>query len=101
MRWPHRHHQYVTREQFNQALADIDERINQMASQTDVDALTAQVGQVAADLATARTSLQTEIDALSSAHPSLDLSALQSAVAPLDAAAVALGGLAPTPPPAV
>jgi hypothetical protein len=67
-------------------------------AQADVDALTAQVDQVTADLTTAQAAIQTEIDALSAANPGVDLTALQAAVAPLDAAVVALGGLTPTPP---
>lgn len=69
-----------------------------MASQADVDALTSAVDQVSADLASAQSKLQAEIDALAAANPSLDLTALQAAVAPLDSAVVALGDLTPTPP---
>jgi multidrug resistance efflux pump len=68
----------------------------QMATQADLDALTAQVDQVAVDLAAAQTTLQAEIDSLSSANPSLDLTGLQAAVAPLDDAVKALGELKPT-----
>ncbi len=66
-----------------------------MASQSDVDALTTQVDQVATDLTAAQTSLQSEIDTLAAANPSLDLSALQSAVTPLDSAVQALGQIKP------
>lgn len=69
-----------------------------MSNQADVDALTAQVTQVAADLQTAQTTLQAEIDNLASANPELDLTALQDAVAPLDAAVQKLGATVPTPP---
>lgn len=89
---------YVTQEQLDRALKTITERINMSASQSDVDALTAQVTQVAADLGTAQTALQAEIDALAAANPSIDLSALQAAVAPLDGAVIALQGLTPTAP---
>ena len=71
-----------------------------MATQADVDALTTQVQQVASDLEAARTALQGEIDSLASANPALDLTGLQSAVQPLDAAVKSLGELQPTPPPA-
>jgi hypothetical protein len=68
-------------------------------TQADVDALTAQIEQVAQDLIAAQGKLQAEIDALAAANPGVDLTALQAAVAPLDAAVVALGGLAPDAPP--
>lgn len=69
-----------------------------MATQADVDALTTAIDTVATDVATAQTVLQAEIDALAQANPSLDLSALQTAVAPLDAAVQQLGALKPIPP---
>lgn len=69
-----------------------------MATQADIDALTAEINQVATDVDTAKTQLQAEIDALADANPGLDVSALQAAVAPLDGAVVALGELKPTPP---
>ena len=75
----------------------IERQLTHMATQTDVDALTTAVGQVSTDLATAQTTLQAEIDSLAAANPALDLTALQAAVAPVDAAAVALAGLKPTP----
>lgn len=78
------------------AIHNIEER--QTMTQADIDALTAQVDKVATDLAAAQAKLQTEIDNLAAANPGVDLTALQAAVAPLDAAAVALGGLTPTPP---
>jgi hypothetical protein len=78
------------------AINSIEER--QTMAQADIDALTAQVTQVATDIAAASAKLQTEIDALAAANPGVNLTALQAAVAPLDAAVVALGGLAPTPP---
>ncbi len=68
-----------------------------MATQADVDAITTQVSQVASDLKAAQASLQAEIDSLGSANPTLDLTALQTAVAPLDSAVQSLGGLKPTP----
>lgn len=86
-----------------------------MASQADVDALTQVVSdqgttiqQVATDAAAAQTTLQTELDNLEAqinAGGTVDLSALQAAVAangtalaPLDGAVQALGALVPTPP---
>jgi hypothetical protein len=86
------------------AIHNIQEK--QKMTQSDVDAITTQVDQVAQDLTAAQVKLQAEIDALAAANPTVDLTALQAAVAPLDAAVLALGGLtpdvppAPTPPPA-
>ena len=90
-----RHH-FITREQLDERLEPLERQI--MSTQAEADAVTAQVTQVSTDLATAKTALQSEIDALSAANPGVDLTALQAAVAPLDAAVVALETLAPTPP---
>lgn len=68
------------------------------ATQQDIDELTSQLTQVAADLNTAKSALQAEIDTLAAQHPGVDVSALQAAVAPLDSAVQALAGLQPTPP---
>jgi chromosome segregation ATPase len=76
------------------AIHELEE--NQLSTQADVDALVAQIGQVEADLTTAQSTLQAEIDSLVAANPALDLSALQAAVAPLDAQVQALGALKPT-----
>lgn len=97
------------------AVATLNRRIGLMASQADVDALTQVVSdqgttiqQVATDAAAAQTTLQTELDNLEAqinAGGTVDLSALQAAVAangtalaPLDGAVQALGALVPTPP---
>lgn len=69
-----------------------------MATQAEVDAITEELHTVSADLADTSSKLQAEIDALASANPSLDLSGLQAAAAPLDASVRALGNLVPTPP---
>lgn len=69
-----------------------------MSTQADVDALTTTVEQVAADLATTQQALQGEIDALATGNPALNLTALQAAVAPLDATVRALAAVKPTPP---
>lgn len=92
------HRRYVTRREFSEAIQEINERIRLMATQADVDAITAAVGQVATDLETARAKLQAEIDTLAAANPAVDVTALQAAVAPLDASVQALGALTPTPP---
>jgi hypothetical protein len=80
------------------ALTHIHERLDLMATQADVDALTTAVDQIATDLTAAQSKLQAEINALAAANPGLDLTALQAAVAPVDAAVQALGALAPSPP---
>jgi len=83
-----------------------------MATQADVDALTAEVNQISTDLNSVQTDLddsttklQAEIDSLAAGNPGLDLSALQAAVEPIDEAvanlgdhAKALGDLAPSQP---
>lgn len=90
----------VTVDDLNNAVATLNTRITQImaATQQDIDNLTTQVNQVASDLSAAQTKLQAEIDSLSA--QGVDVTALQSAVNPLDAAVVALGNLQPTPPPA-
>src|ERR1700685_2049345 len=67
----------------------------QAMSQTEIDARTAAVGQVASDLEADATTIQAELDKLTEAEPSLDLSALTTAVAALDPKAKALGALVP------
>jgi multidrug resistance efflux pump len=89
----HREHEDEIRDIWR-AIHDLQE--NQMSTQADVDAVTTAVDQVATDLVTTQSALQAEIDLLASANPSLDLSALQAAVAPLDASVQALGALQPT-----
>lgn len=86
---------YVTQGQLTEALAHLERQILAVekknttigealvATQADVDAITANVQ-------TAVTNIQAEITALQQANPSLDLSGLQGAVATLDA-------IAPTP----
>ena len=93
----HDHHpEYITHEQLDERLEPLERQI--MSTQAEADAVTAQVTQVSTDLATAKTDIQAQIDALAVANPAVDLTALQAAVAPLDAAVVALETLAPTPP---
>lgn len=90
--------QHITRREFDTTVAALNERMDGMATQADVDQITQQVSQVATDLESARTTLQTEIDQLAQANPAVDVSALQAAVAPLDAAVQSLGQLQPQPP---
>ncbi len=103
---------YVTQAQLAAAVKTLNERINLMATQAEIDALTTALTQVSTDLATTQsdlaassTKLQAEINALSAANPTLDLTALQAAAAPidgvveaLDTAAQQIGALVPTPP---
>ncbi len=90
---------YVTNKQLAATVAELDGRIDLMATQADVDVLTASVTKVSADIANAKTTLQAEIDKLATANPALDLTSLQAAVALLDPAVLELGNLTPTPPP--
>lgn len=69
-----------------------------MASQADVDAITAELGQVSTDLVTAQTTLQAEIDALAAANPTVDVTALKAAADELDPAVQKLSGLVPDAP---
>lgn len=87
---------FVTWREFREVLEHIERRFQMAASQQDIDTLTGQVQQVGADLATARTVLQDEIDRLATGNPQLDLTALQAAVEPLDKAVTGLGDLKPT-----
>ena len=78
-------------------ISDLQEQ--NMAEQTQIDALTTELTQVAADLAASSTALQTEIDNLAAANPGINLAPLQAIADTLDPAAKAIGALAPTPPP--
>jgi copper chaperone CopZ len=69
-----------------------------MTTQAEVDGITTEVQKVATDLTTVQATLQTEIDNLAAANPSVDLSWLKAAVEPLDAAVEALGNLQPLKP---
>jgi hypothetical protein len=88
----------VTQADLNNAVNTLLKRMGTLATQDDVNALTAAIEQVETDLQTAATNIQSELDALASANPTLDLTALQDAVTPLDDQVNALGNLKPTPP---
>ena len=77
-------------------LTQLGERL--MASQADIDALTAALAQEDSDLNTAVTGIQAEIVALQNANPALDLTALSAQV---DATAAAVAAAAALVPPAV
>src|ERR1035437_3194867 len=68
---------------------------NQMSTQAQVDALTAELTQVASDLVASSAALQTEIDSLAAANPGVSLTALQAAADALDPAVKAIGALVP------
>lgn len=76
-----------------QAITQLKEQT--MATQEQVDALTAAVSKVSGDLATAKTTIQAEIDRLAGEHPAVNLEALTAAVNALDPAVQALDTLAP------
>lgn len=65
------------------------------ATQAQIDALTTEANQIATDLATAKSTLQAEIDQLAAANPGVDVTALTAAMAPLDQAVQQLGALTP------
>lgn len=89
---------HMDRSEFLEALVILNERLDLMATQADVEALVTVVEQIASDLEIAKATLQAEIDSISGANPSLDLSKLQAALAPLDSSVQALGALKPDPP---
>lgn len=71
---------------------------NQLSEQAEVDALTTQLGTVSADLATAQTTIQTELNELQTkitAGEPPNLEALKTAVAALDPAVQAVAALKP------
>lgn len=70
----------------------------QVTDQAEIDTVTAAVAQVGADLDATKIALQTELDALHTANPALDLTALNAQVGVVDQAAKDLAGLVPTPP---
>ena|ERR1700761_1943016 len=69
-----------------------------MATQQDIDALTAQVTDLGASLSSDVTAIQDEITALQSANPGVDVSALQAAVQSLSGNVDAVTALAPAAP---
>lgn len=60
-------------------------------------ALEAGLTRVATDLATAQSTLQTELNELAQANPGIDLSKVTASVTALDTAVQAVGGLKPAP----
>jgi hypothetical protein len=67
-------------------------------TQADVDALTAQVTQLAAQLTTDVTNIDAEIAALKTANPGLDLSKLEAAMTGLSGTVSTVDAIAPPPP---
>jgi hypothetical protein len=68
-----------------------------MATQSEVDAITAELGTVATDLASGQVTLQAEIDSLAAANPAVDVTALKEAADALDPAVQKLASLVPDP----
>lgn len=68
-----------------------------MASQEEIDALTAELGQVATDLQSGIAAVQTEIDNLAS--QGVNVTNLKAAADSLDPLAQRVGSLTPTPAP--
>ena len=101
---------YVTESELNRRLAHIERHIRALeqvqtiqgekivASQADIDALTAALAQEDSDLNTAVTAIQAEIVALQQANPALDLTALSAQVDATAAAVAAAAALVPAPP---
>lgn len=58
----------------------IYERLTLMATQTDVDTLTAKLDDLSTQLDTAVTGIQGDLDALKAANPGVDVSALSASV---------------------
>ena len=83
------------------ALRTINERINTMATQADIDALTAQLTDLGVTLGTALAGIQSDLDALVVANPGVDVTALSASVAALSTAveqATAIDAENPAPP---
>ena len=71
-------------------LDSILERLNLMATQTDIDNLTAQLTTVGEALNTAVVGIQADLDALKAANPAVDITALSASVEALVAASAAV-----------
>lgn len=89
-------------------LAELRNRIKQMestmATQADIDALKGTIDQLGGTLSTALAGIQSDLDALVAANPSVDVSALQASVAALSTAvdqATAIDAENPVTPPTV
>lgn len=76
-------------------------RSSQMATQDQVDALTAELTAETSSLNAAVAGIQAEIAALQAANPAVDLTALQAQADALGAAVSAAAALVPAAPPAV
>jgi hypothetical protein len=82
---------------------DLERRVNRveenlMSEQEQVGTLETAVAQVAADLATATSTLQTELNEFAAANPGVDLTKVTAAVEALDPAVQALAALKPEAP---
>ncbi len=70
---------------------------NAMATQADIDTLTAKLGELKDHLTSADAGIQAEIDALKAANPAVDVSSLQTAVDALSQQVDATSALVPAP----
>lgn len=83
-------------------VAELTKEVKLMATQADVDALTARLAALDTRTTTAVAAIQAEIAALQAANPALDLTALTAAVSTLETDETSVEGLEPpavvTPP---
>lgn len=73
----------TTQERHGRMIIHLMERTRTMATQEQVDALAAQLGDFAAGLSSALDGIQSDIDDLKAEHPDVDLSAIEEKVAAL------------------
>jgi DNA anti-recombination protein RmuC len=93
-----RHSLFVTHKQLEEELEPIKDKIKNMATQDDINALTTSIQQVGTDLTNSVATVQNEINNLAQQNPQLDLSGVQNAVSALDEQAKAVSGLVPNEP---
>ena len=86
----HVRHHYPELARIAAQLDTITGRLETMATQTDIDNLTAQLTAVGDALNTAVAGIQADLDALKAANPAIDITALSTSVAALVTAAAAV-----------
>ena len=86
----HVRHHYPELARIAAQLDTILGRLNLMATQTDIDNLTAQLTTVGEALNTAVVGIQADLDALKAANPAVDITALSASVEALVAASAAV-----------
>ena len=88
----------ITNLQILRSLQELHAKVDViMSQQDDINADVTTIEQGVANLGTAATAIQAEIDALKAANPSLDLSGLDQAAADLTGAVSAVSAIAPPP----